>query len=829
MHGVKLLTPSSRLPSNVNLIFLSATTPNTLEFSDWIGRTKRKPVYVVRTDYRPVPLSHFLWAGNKLHKVLQGNGSFIEKGYSEASNALLPTSAKDPAKAKAAQQRGRQSTGSKHLAWQAQGSKQNWMSLVRYLDRELLTPAVIFSFSKKKCEEIARMLSSLDLNTAKERSSVQGFVLQTVARLSDNDAKLPQVLIISEMVQRGIGVHHGGLLPILKEMVEILFSRNLIKVLLATETFAMGVNMPAKAVIFNSIRKHDGIQFRMLEPGEYTQMAGRAGRRSLDKVGTVILCCFGETPPPQPILRQMLTGSSMRLNSQFRLTYNMILNLLKVEEMSVEAMIKRSFSEFATQRALAANKYPQLLARGEHTLQKMEDSFALEAEGRIGAEDIVEYYRATRDLLSMTKDVLGYIAQNDSRAMQDILPPGRILFLTAGRSHSVVRAPAVVLRAAMASRAGEDRDKKQDSLICAMLLPKSFVPDETESKVPEGQVGSIGSSKGRYFAIKEIELDQILFVATKKIKVDTTLILKGGNVAGVLQLGPGSMNMFAGMKARGKKDTVDNTTKSRQAMEQMVSSLVEQEGGETSETGISRLDLRNLLKRGIDVGFFRGLCDDIDLQATRVRSFSSHWHPNLEKHYINIERRDILQSRVETLKHLLSNESLQLFPDFLQRKAVLQSLGYIDERETVSIKGRVACEVNTCEELIATEMVFEGVFSDLTPEEIAALLSALVFQEKNKDEELDSEIPERIASGCKKMKQIATNLGRLQKECGLDIDPLEFCEESLKFGLVHVVYEWALGIPFKDVVALTDVQEGSIVRCITRLDELCREIRNCAR
>jgi antiviral helicase SKI2 len=90
------------------------------------------------------------------------------------------------------------------------------------------------------------------------------------------------VLIVCEMVQRGIGVHHGGLLPILKEMVEILFGRGLVKILFATETFAMGVNMPAKSVVFNSIRKHDGNQFRVLEPGEYTQMAGRAGRRGLD-------------------------------------------------------------------------------------------------------------------------------------------------------------------------------------------------------------------------------------------------------------------------------------------------------------------------------------------------------------------------------------------------------------------------------------------------------------------------------------------------------------------------------------------------------------------
>jgi len=183
----------------VKLIFLSATTPNTLEFSDWIGRTKRHIVHVVKTDYRPVPLSHFLWAGNKLHKILQGNGAFLDKGFGEATNALLPASAKDPTKKKS-EQKGRPATGSKQLAWQAQGSKQNWMSLVRFLDRELLTPAVVFSFSKKKCEEIANQLRSLDLNTAKERSAAQAFSLQTVGRLSVNDAKLPQGKPVSHTV-----------------------------------------------------------------------------------------------------------------------------------------------------------------------------------------------------------------------------------------------------------------------------------------------------------------------------------------------------------------------------------------------------------------------------------------------------------------------------------------------------------------------------------------------------------------------------------------------------------------------------------------------------
>lgn len=126
-------------------------------------------------------------------------------------------------------------------------------------------------------------------------------------------------------------------------------------------------------------------------------------------------------------------------------------------------------------------------------------------------------------------------------------------------------------------------------------------------------------------------------------------------------------------------------------------------------------------------------------------------------------------------------------------------------------------------------MVFEGILNELEPTEIVAALSSLLYQQKSDDDDFDMEIPESLLNCCKRMKTIAMNLGQLQKEHGLNVDPIEYCEGSLKFGLVHVVYEWALGVPFSNICELTTAQEGSIVRCITRLDELCREVRNCAR
>ena len=108
------------------------------------------------------------------------------------------------------------------------------------------------------------------------------------------------MLRLKEGLLRGVSVHHAGVLPIMKEVVEILFSQGLVKILFATETFAMGINMPAKSVVFSSKRKHDGTQFRDLAPGEYTQMSGRAGRRGLDATGTVILMATDPIPDVRP-------------------------------------------------------------------------------------------------------------------------------------------------------------------------------------------------------------------------------------------------------------------------------------------------------------------------------------------------------------------------------------------------------------------------------------------------------------------------------------------------------------------------------------------------
>ena len=273
-------------------------------------------------------------------------------------------------------------------------------------------PVIVFAFSKRECEGLALQMSKLEFNTDEERDMVDTVFNNAISSLSEDDRQLPQIDHILPLLKRGIGIHHGGLLPILKEVIEILFQEGLLKVLFATETFSIGLNMPAKTVVFTSVRKFDGRDFRNLSGGEYIQMSGRAGRRGLDDRGIVIMMTDEKLEPAAA--KGMVKGQADRLDSAFHLGYNMILNLMRVEGLTPEYMLERSFYQFQNTASV-----PKL----EDELRQLDEQRAAIV---IPDEDnIADYYDLRQQLDILNRDLRDVL--NHPTYALPFLQPGRLV------------------------------------------------------------------------------------------------------------------------------------------------------------------------------------------------------------------------------------------------------------------------------------------------------------------------------------------------------------------------------------------------------------------
>ena len=324
-------------------MFLSATIPNAMQFAEWITKTHHQPCHVVYTDFRPTPLQHYFFPSGSdgIHLVVDEKGVFKEENFQKAMTTIADKQGSDPADALAKRKgRGRDkrtNTG---------GNKEtsDIYKIIKMIMIKNYNPVIVFSFSKRECENLALQMSTLAFNEDTERTMVSKVFDSAMEMLSEEDRQLPQIQHILPLLRRGIGVHHSGLLPILKETIEILFQEGLIKVLFATETFSIGLNMPAKTVVFTDVRKFDGVSQRWLTPSEFIQMSGRAGRRGLDDRGIVIMMVNEKMDPA--VAKEIVRGEQDKLNSAFHLGYNMILNLMRVEGISPEYMLERCFFQF---------------------------------------------------------------------------------------------------------------------------------------------------------------------------------------------------------------------------------------------------------------------------------------------------------------------------------------------------------------------------------------------------------------------------------------------------------------------------------------------------
>ncbi|KAK4456392.1 NUC185 domain-containing protein [Cladorrhinum samala] len=654
--------------------------------------------------------------------------------------------------------------------------KNLWVHLVQFLKKQTLLPACIFVFSKKRCEENADALSNQDFCTAQEKSAIHMTIEKSIARLKPEDRVLPQIIRLRELLSRGIAVHHGGLLPIVKELVEILFAQTLVKVLFATETFAMGLNLPTRTVVFSGYRKHDGHSFRNLLPGEYTQMAGRAGRRGLDTVGSVIIVPpGGDEAPPVTDLRQMILGEPSKLRSQFRLTYNMILNLLRVEALKIEEMIKRSFSEHATQQLLPEHEKAVKLSEADLAKVKRDSCPICDAH-------MDECHQAGEDYKRLTEEL--YAAILAIPVGRKMFSPGRLivwnkegvrtpgLLLGEGASiKSSASSPTVhVLEIKTAREVRNDTD----------LLP--FVSNLRKYLTPLPQLKKHISTKTLH-----VPLGDVICLTNHIAKGVAPEIFHGG----------------------------DGYNKAKDILHKICKTWNADIWDEMDLGRIKSLSVHDIIgkRREAEQKLFKSPALDCK---------------NFLKHYAMCHDQWLIRTQIDQLRQSLSDQNLQLLPDYEQRIQVLKDLSFIDDETRIQLKGKVACEIHSGDELVLTELILENVLADYEPAEIAALLSAFVFQEKTDSE---PKLTTNLERGMKKIVELSEKVNEVQVRHQV----IQTSEESNdfvskpRFGLMEVVYEWARGVSFKNITDLTDVLEGTIVRTITRLDETCREVKNAAR
>jgi len=340
------------LPPEINLVLLSATIDSPERFASWIGDIKQKPIHLISTEYRVVPLVHML--ENK-QVLMDSKNQFSSEKYSDWLKKYfdMQTQSRIHKEKVAARQsdedvvkRGEYLTS----------FEDRMIKLIATMDM----PALFFVFSRKRCVDLAKKVTHqlIDSSDSASVRHIVNFHLHSYKHLQTS-VEYHQFRLLLE---KGVAYHHSGMLPVLKEIVEILFSRGFVKVLFATETFAVGINMPTKTVVFTSFRKYDDKydSHRMLTTSEYIQMAGRAGRRGKDDKGVVIYLPLRQPEPLQEV-KCMMMGKPTNLKSQIDFHYSYVLASLH----SKKDIVRNTYWAFEMEADIQRTK---------HDIQKEKDT-----------------------------------------------------------------------------------------------------------------------------------------------------------------------------------------------------------------------------------------------------------------------------------------------------------------------------------------------------------------------------------------------------------------------------------------------------------------------
>lgn len=941
------------LPDYVQILLLSATVPNYLEFADWVGFTKKKEIVAIATKHRPVPLLHYICAFDSMYLVMDENNKFYTSAFKELYIKLREKHEKKKGKALVAAaggknlaynkknkknmnkesgmgtgagtgvkakggEKGSGGQGVKGLANTAQANTEGRASvgkgengcytnisksesfesntgsiydqniyesneaigeeqeqpkentshlkippkklrnhfmeanvkteiqklqmLIRKLEQDNKLPVVLFCFSRSKCEMYGRYMPNLNFLTSGEKSRVHIFIKESLSKLSAHDRELNQIKGLTAILERGVGIHHSGLLPILKEIVEILFSKGLIKILFATETFAMGINMPTKSVVFTSIYKHDHSKKRLLTSSEYTQMSGRAGRRSSDKFGYVYIFCCSNIPDQMQVT-EMLTQKAVSLKSKFKITFNMILKLLINKQINLEQMMFSSFLESC--RALQIPLFKRDLIRKKKMLQNIEDVDCLYIE-ECHTPPIHNYVDIDKKLKYVglfLHQCLWLLKKSNAFVIGRVMLLNNIrilhssvyaIYLGEDKKGGSQRATNTdLLKNSIFSTASNtgNLEKPESSFLFLVILPNFMTYDEMmaqiNSKAEENiaNKGSDGSKKENLLSEKVNMYENHINVFSKKQQQDKKRILHHAHfdtnmnrkyfvvcgdigmsnislitntVIKVPNVNPASLaNNMKGLLLYAME--FDRFLESANFQPVMINKWMKKMPGPAYNALLKQTDYLKMLKQN--------KCYNCNL---------------IEKHYELIEKKTECVNDIENIERNINVRSLYLYEDMEAKIQVLRHFDFIDDEHNLTLKGKVASYVTLNDEITLTQIIFENLLNNLQPEEIAAVLSCFVAPEKKMDESPD------ITVNLQNVKVALTEIhGKFEdyyNKIRLKISSEEHWR-ICNFKVMFMAYQWAKGVSFAELLEQTQIEEGLIVRTILRLDELCRRVK----
>ncbi|WP_366179880.1 DEAD/DEAH box helicase [Actinomyces timonensis] len=415
------------LAPEVRVVSLSATVSNAEEFGQWLGEVRGSTTVVV-SEHRPVPLTQHMIVGRRLLPLYSHSGAASEAapGGARGDDGAPPSEPAPPlnpdlVKAVRAAQRAAAAEGAASKSRGGDGP-QPWkrggraprrgaggarlgrlrppsrLTVISALEGAGLLPAIVFVFSRAGCEAAVSqaMAGGVDLTSREEAERIREVIDRRTAGIPATDRGVLGFHSWASALERGVAAHHAGLLPVFKETVEELFSAGLVKVVYATETLALGINMPARTVVLESLRKWNGSAHVTLSPGEYTQLTGRAGRRGIDTEGHAIVLAADDVEPS--LVSSLASRRTYPLVSAFRPTYNMAVNLLgRTSRERAREVLESSFAQFQADRGVV-----ELAAQARRKRHGLE---GLEARMTCHLGDFREYAALRQEIAEAEADL----------------------------------------------------------------------------------------------------------------------------------------------------------------------------------------------------------------------------------------------------------------------------------------------------------------------------------------------------------------------------------------------------------------------------------------